>query len=1067
MHLKTAHPDTVLAFLRYNLSCQELRLTCPNEGKSKFTDAFIQTVASFRGILPILRKLSFGSKFPFGFASAQRLIECLRDLEFIGPMEMFTKISPLDIGDLVTWVREHNWHVVLGYKNAEFNVFNLDQSEPWRHKFVPDVGRTPPVKAAKAVYKRTLSVHTGYTDDEGGDEALSGGSSDGRKRSKTATSSIFPPTECSARKSGSVISLKKMANGSNRTSVNMDNNNEEFEFEFAMDSDGFIKNKDYRLYNYQTKTMADLEAEDEYDEYDEYDEDTMDVEDLPEDAEFEWCWDDAGNLKIYEIADKVADSKQAEPEQVVMGAGLDRDEKDRLAWTETEVAFPFQGCGADHGEKTLQPPVLIDAKVEAKPLLEVNPHNVRILDLLPEPEPPVNLAAEAVGQGLVQASDNTSECESKSRTRSKSATRSRSRGTGTAAVPLDENGDASCSSSRRAKKRTAQITPPPAQEDKNVAKSTNDTALRQAPWSSASVPVVPLKTAKADTTEVPRKTGKIASIFERQPVANNNGFALGEENSKSRRNKKTTTTTVGNSSIKRNATETNNNNNTRKANTTASASPVSAVLSNPPPRTQVVEVFEFDPLLGYCTVKRKTIPIDSTTAAAEATAAPAAGSSSVNLSFLHSTLNSASSDVTSADDVLAPAQAASKEPQNISKNQSNLLSDSGHVEESEEVTKENMSSSLTATPTSNSSSAKENKVPNLQQAGSGSGGGSARPPLASRALGEVAALSPEKKSVNTPTSHAATSSTPAITATSAAKAQPMIPLSSINKYDIPFLGQLLAANMTKSAPPASIPEPPRCKPPSLPASVGHALPLLPVLLVAKPFPSSNNGSNSPGEIVAAATTMDSKTTEHYEVEESLTGHDAKGAVIVQNTGTAKTDITVPVSPVKAEVDKNSEVTVTVEQMPATATVPATANSSTKPVSGSANKSGGEKEWYWDYEDNCWKECDPDEDYEWEYIESDDDNNDGNNNKHHQTTALATVETTGAVTLLNKRSSSLQSLKEEAVASCSNSTNNNNNSNKGLGAVGVATGGSDKSTVEPDRRNHASKCKTGSIHRQFA
>ena len=29
-----------------------------------------------------------------------------------------------------------------------------------------------------------------------------------------------------------------------------------------------------------------------------------------------------------------------------------------------------------------------------------------------------------------------------------------------------------------------------------------------------------------------------------------------------------------------------------------------------------------------------------------------------------------------------------------------------------------------------------------------------------------------------------------------------------------------------------------------------------------------------------------------------------------------------------------------------------------------------KEWYWDYDNECWKECDPDEEYEWEYIEDD-------------------------------------------------------------------------------------------------
>ena len=30
-----------------------------------------------------------------------------------------------------------------------------------------------------------------------------------------------------------------------------------------------------------------------------------------------------------------------------------------------------------------------------------------------------------------------------------------------------------------------------------------------------------------------------------------------------------------------------------------------------------------------------------------------------------------------------------------------------------------------------------------------------------------------------------------------------------------------------------------------------------------------------------------------------------------------------------------------------------------------------KEWYWDYDNNCWKECDPNEEYEWEYIDDED------------------------------------------------------------------------------------------------
>jgi hypothetical protein len=44
------------------------------------------------------------------------------------------------------------------------------------------------------------------------------------------------------------------------------------------------------------------ELDDGYDDdYDEFDEDTMDVEDIPEDADFEWCWDEEGRLKIDEI----------------------------------------------------------------------------------------------------------------------------------------------------------------------------------------------------------------------------------------------------------------------------------------------------------------------------------------------------------------------------------------------------------------------------------------------------------------------------------------------------------------------------------------------------------------------------------------------------------------------------------------------------------------------------------------------------------------------------------------------------------------------------------------------
>ena len=37
-----------------------------------------------------------------------------------------------------------------------------------------------------------------------------------------------------------------------------------------------------------------------------------------------------------------------------------------------------------------------------------------------------------------------------------------------------------------------------------------------------------------------------------------------------------------------------------------------------------------------------------------------------------------------------------------------------------------------------------------------------------------------------------------------------------------------------------------------------------------------------------------------------------------------------------------------------------------------------KEWYWDYDEECWKECDPDEEYEWEYIDDEDNEKDKSN-----------------------------------------------------------------------------------------
>ena len=143
LHIKTGSTETLLSFMKYNVSVCDLKISCQNEAKSKFNDAFIQNACSRRGFLPSLKTLTFASKFPFGFQSAQRLIESLESLQLIGPMEMFTKLSKLDVLDLVKWVKDHNWNVVISFKSVEYYVFEIDLSDPWRHKFVPDPGRIP------------------------------------------------------------------------------------------------------------------------------------------------------------------------------------------------------------------------------------------------------------------------------------------------------------------------------------------------------------------------------------------------------------------------------------------------------------------------------------------------------------------------------------------------------------------------------------------------------------------------------------------------------------------------------------------------------------------------------------------------------------------------------------------------------------------------------------------------------------------------------------------------------------------------------------------------------------
>ena len=60
-----------------------------------------------------------------------------------------------------------------------------------------------------------------------------------------------------------------------------------------------------------------------------------------------------------------------------------------------------------------------------------------------------------------------------------------------------------------------------------------------------------------------------------------------------------------------------------------------------------------------------------------------------------------------------------------------------------------------------------------------------------------------------------------------------------------------------------------------------------------------------------------------------------------------------------------------------------------------------REWYWDYDQECWKECDPDEEYEWEYIE---DEEEDKNKATNETEIQATVK-------LNDKSKSQQNTLE--------------------------------------------------------
>ena len=646
LHIKTSSTETLLSFMKYNISVVQMKISCPNEVKSKFNDAFIQTLCNRKGgFLPLLKSLTFCSKFPFGFKSAQTLIENLDSLQYIGPMEMFSKLSKTDVLDLVKWIKDHNWDIVLGYKSVEYNVFEIDLSEPWKYKFVPDVGRVP---VRKTPAKRLLSVScSGHSEDD--EEASSG--SDGRKRSRL-NSYYLSPSQASTTRVGS---LKK----------SIEHEITEFEFEFCLDSDGFIKNKEYKIPNYQLKSRTEpktTDLEDEYySEYEDYEEDTMDVEDIPEDADFEWCWDEEGRLRIDEIEKEdmernsmKAAEEQGMPEEVVNGVKLKEVEKVSLEIAETELSFS-SGKAEQFliVEKKIQggKPESLDDKshvVEVKTVGKSDDSSKKALD---------NSATDAV---LPRIPDKSVSLEENCLSRHSDSLQAE------VSLGLEQS-----SSSRRAKKRFAQITPPPANAEKKeivtVSNREQDTA------NNFRSSIIPPKAPKAELqrsgTSDMAKTSKIASMFERQKENNNSG------------------TNLSRNPIMRN--QSSSNINAMNKPKTLDLKPKQAPA--PAQKTQVIEVFEYDPLLGYCTVKRKTVPINENP---ESVQSP---SVSANLTFIQSPTKE------------------EKIEENVTQNAFRTLKEEEKVAPEKDIS-ESISQELceNENPSSGTSS-KENKVPNSQE----------------------------------------------------------------------------------------------------------------------------------------------------------------------------------------------------------------------------------------------------------------------------------------------------------------------------------------------------------------
>ena len=714
-------------------------------------------------------------------------------------MEMFSKLSKVDIVDLVKWVRDHNWNVVIGFKSVQYNVFEIDLSDPWKYKFVPDVGRIPVRKVSNN--KRLLSVVSGYSTEV--EDVSSALETEARKRSRWGS---YPsPSQASTTRVGS---LKK----------SIDHEITEFEFEFCLDSDGFIKNKDYKIPNYQLKSRTEPKTTEGLDEYytdydDDFDEDTMDVEDIPEDADFEWCWDEEGRLRIDEIDKEDASSRLSNKDyQLSAASGVILEDSEKIKnnkkQSEPQLSNNSSGRLVIHKHRLNNDESEFAKNASNNILTGQLKHHENAVD--------TNKNASSSSHASDEFDKNVDESGA-----SESVERTES------GVSRSEAGT---SSSRRAKKRVGQITPPPTTSEK---KEDEKTAETNATYRSSIIP------PKASKSEGVQKTSKIASMFEMKKENNNSSSNLNILN----RNK--------------------------------SSSNVQAVVNKPksldlkqkpgvpapaPVRTQVVEVFEYDPLLGYCTVKRKTVPINEP---AESVQSPV----SANLNFLQTP---------------PPQQPETQE--HAFTHQDKPAADEAGVEDATDKDTSELSVKESEQQTSSGTSSKENKVPETsQQARSGE--------------------------------------------------SPMIPLSSMSKYDIPFLNSILGQK--------SIPEPPKSKPPKLPDS-------------KLPMPKISTGAGA-----------SKKEPE-------------------------KKEVVAPKSEIKVEVQADTKINVTV-------TKPVEKSAAEKPKEKAAETEKKDKnvnearEWYWDYDEGCWKECDPDEEYEWEYIDDDDNDNEKQEEEIQATVKLSTQQ----------------------------------------------------------------------------